>query len=323
MERKPWIDALRAFAIILVVFGHQIGVKEFFIITSPVKMPLFFAISGYLFKMREGDIIVFFCNWFKKLIVPWFCLALIPFIPKFLKGADFFLFLDDIVSGRKLWFMPCFVIAELIHFCVRKLIKSDYLLVISCTFLTGVGLYFYNIGILNYAMFNRALAVQAFFIIGFLFHKYEDRMINLSWMSIGLGGMIYVILIIISSIVFPKMSLDVHLCQYYNYPYCFLLIIIGIFVLFTAAAKSNISNRTLSVIGQNTLILYIWHSQAIWMLENTIVFLKTNVLNIWIRAFLKTIWAIITCNILAHFINRFVPEIVGKKRQKKLSNSVR
>ena len=54
-SRKDWIDALRALAIILVVLGHQLrGVAEYFIFTSPIKMPLFFAISGYLFKARNG-----------------------------------------------------------------------------------------------------------------------------------------------------------------------------------------------------------------------------------------------------------------------------
>ena len=40
--RKEWIDALRALAIVLVVLGHQLrGVAEYFIFTSPIKMPLF------------------------------------------------------------------------------------------------------------------------------------------------------------------------------------------------------------------------------------------------------------------------------------------
>ena len=58
--RLAWIDVLRALAIILVVFGHQVGGEiVFFLFTSPVKMPLFFAISGYVFSMRGGNDVLF------------------------------------------------------------------------------------------------------------------------------------------------------------------------------------------------------------------------------------------------------------------------
>ena len=58
-NRKLWIDSIRAIAIIMVVFGHQIPEEtSYFVYTSTVKMPLFFAISGYLFSDRGGQTIV-------------------------------------------------------------------------------------------------------------------------------------------------------------------------------------------------------------------------------------------------------------------------
>ena len=69
--RKDWLDSLRAVAIMLVVFGHQVPWAEsYFAYTSPVKIPLFFAISGYLFKVRDGKFSTFAVNLFKKLIFP-------------------------------------------------------------------------------------------------------------------------------------------------------------------------------------------------------------------------------------------------------------
>ena len=54
-KRKGWVDALRGMAIILVVYGHSAkGFSEYFLFTSPIKMPLFFAISGYVFNLTES-----------------------------------------------------------------------------------------------------------------------------------------------------------------------------------------------------------------------------------------------------------------------------
>lgn len=58
-NRKLWIDSIRAIAIIMVVFGPQIPEEtSYFVYTSTVKMPLFFAISGYLFSDRGQTIVI-------------------------------------------------------------------------------------------------------------------------------------------------------------------------------------------------------------------------------------------------------------------------
>ena len=47
-ERKLWIDALRALAMLFVIFGHQVGnYIPYYVFTSPIKIPLFFMITGY------------------------------------------------------------------------------------------------------------------------------------------------------------------------------------------------------------------------------------------------------------------------------------
>ena len=69
-KRKAWIDALRALAIIMVVLGHQVkGEDAYFLFTSPVKMPLFFAISGYVFNMHDGNSQLFWKNWLRRIIM--------------------------------------------------------------------------------------------------------------------------------------------------------------------------------------------------------------------------------------------------------------
>lgn len=61
-ERKTWIDALRALAIIMVVLGHQVkGEDAYFLFTSPVKMPLFFC-NFRIFEIIKTIWGVFICN---------------------------------------------------------------------------------------------------------------------------------------------------------------------------------------------------------------------------------------------------------------------
>ena len=60
VSRKGWVDALRGLAILLVMYGHCVdNMVGYFVFTSPVKMPLFFAITGYVFKLNEGGGIYF------------------------------------------------------------------------------------------------------------------------------------------------------------------------------------------------------------------------------------------------------------------------
>lgn len=134
-NRKLWIDALRAIAMIFVVFGHQAQwCDAFFLYTTPIKIPLFFAITGYIFNPRDGNQKTFFKNWFTKLVFPYFCLATIPVLFYALFYGVNYIWASwyKMISGESYWFMPCLIIAEVIHFYVRKFShKQFYVALIS------------------------------------------------------------------------------------------------------------------------------------------------------------------------------------------------
>ncbi len=315
-SRKGWIDALRGLAILLVIYGHCAkDLLGFFVFTSPVKMPLFFAITGYLLSIKSSG--AFVNQLLRKVIVPWLFLGLLPsflLIPFKGLGNVLSTFLD-MLSGKELWFFPCYIIGFVLHYLIRRLCKTTALISITALACFVVGIVLCDQGILDYAMANRAFTVQPFFLIGYLFKSYERNLVNLRWSWLILLSFLYLGLCGLSMVFFPGQTLDVHLSHYYNIPYCLFLIFLGCFLLFIVGAKSNFYTWAMSFIGQNTLVLYIWHSIAIAVLVKGLFFVGWEMPSNWWTALIKVIWACLLCGVCAVLLNRYLPFAVGKKSQ--------
>lgn len=319
--RKSWVDALRGLAILLVVYGHCIKwMPLYWIFTNPFKMPLFFAITGYVFNM--GSIVSwgkFLKQLFRKVFVPWMFLGLSPAVIMLpFKGFGYIInvFLG-MLAGRTLWFMPCFFIGEIIWYINTRYCKKTLGITILAFVCFGLGNILFRNGLMNYAMFNRALSVQPFFLIGYLFRQYENRIITIRWRWILVAIIVYIGLCLLNMVLFPGKWVGIHANRYYNLPYCILLIYLSCFIFFTAASKADFRSNIMSFIGQNTLVIYILHGIFIALLVKGL-FMMGYVLpiNEW-TAIVMSIFACLTCGIIAIILNRFLPEAVGKKRLEK------
>ena len=133
-KRKEWVDLIRALAMFFVIFGHIIGwVPAYFVYTSPIKIPLFFVITGYVFNYERKSTVDFLKNLFFKLIIPWLVLS-IPFT--FLKLStgnlsDVLKEIKYILTGVTIWYMPCCIVAEIIWFFINKYGKSKFQIIFS------------------------------------------------------------------------------------------------------------------------------------------------------------------------------------------------
>lgn len=323
-KRKPWIDGLRAIAILFVILGHQLPeAKSFFVFTSPVKIPLFFMISGYLFKSSKVSFRSFFSNVFFSLVIPWICLTLPRAFTTILSQGLYGLldYCKSLVAGEIAWYMPCCIIAEILFFVLVKYTKNPRGMILGVLLYHLIGMTAAELDILNVAMINRAFIVQVFLLEGYLFKVFEEKISEkFNWIHILILCLVYIGSGIISLQIWPDGIIDVHNNQYYNYFYCFGMILLGCFTLFILAKKLEKAPRVLQFIGQNTLVYYLLHSINIAACRKILaavgIKFPASITSSALYAILFTVLACVVCGVQALLLNRFLPEVVGKKRKK-------
>ncbi len=319
--RKEWIDVLRALAIISVIYGHSLGKDDhsfiYYVFTSPITNPMFFAISGYLFK---DDIL--FKDFIKKvargLIIPWLALSLGPILLlSIIKGGDYLISVTlAIISGVSVWYMPCCIIAEIIFYLLLRCCKKPYILPVAAVILSCVGELLIKHSILDILMFNRALSVQLFLLTGYYIHKYEHILDKVKTWYLWVGVAIYICIAILSIYFYPGANLDVHKGKYYNYIICALMIFGGCTLFFSIAKRFKFHSKVLSFIGRNTLIYYIWATYPVTVYNVLTSILGLSIKNTYIDALVKTAFVCCACAVLAVLVGRFLPEAIGRKRIK-------
>ncbi len=316
---KPWVDGLRGLAMLFVLIGHLGMPNWYYTITSPIKIPLFFAITGYLFRDRGGKQLEFFGKLLLHLILPWLILAMLPVVPDiFTKGVGcLWLRFCDVVAGRVAWYMPCCVIAQVIHFYVRKLCRNTTAIAVASVLLAILGYLLGRYNILNIVMFNRALVCQMFLLIGFLFNRWEDKNVVTGWLGAVLGLLAYGLLCAVSMKLFPGLSMNVHMNYYYHIPMSLLMVWLGCLSLLILGSCIGKAPGALCFVGQNTLIFYIWAPYPWAATVKLMRLLKLPELGLWAGKALELAVTIAACTAISILINWLIPELVGKKRKKK------
>ncbi len=73
MERKKYVDAVKGFNILIVLFSHAQGIPIIGIVFTACFMQVFFAIAGYTYHARaEENLGIFMLKKAKRLLVPYF-----------------------------------------------------------------------------------------------------------------------------------------------------------------------------------------------------------------------------------------------------------
>lgn len=183
MQREQWIDVFRGIGIVLVVWGHVYGGYSFDLIFL-FHMPLFFFISGYLFR-PVGDIAAFARRKAIQLLIPYAVFLLAIHIPLAIdlfanKPHDQAALLDFagdlLLGGSRLsswvaafWFVTCFYAVLLVEAWLLGRYRRRTLLWLHALMLalSYVNSWFFPALQVPWAL-NVALAAAPFFYAGYL-----------------------------------------------------------------------------------------------------------------------------------------------------------
>lgn len=115
-KRINWIDQLKTMAIFFVLWGH-FGYSDDFktSLIYSFHMPLFFIISGFLFKPHKQSLTMSIKENFKSLGIPYLTFGgIILIIKAILSGKMYFVFILRYFTGDLFWFFPCLFIIRII-----------------------------------------------------------------------------------------------------------------------------------------------------------------------------------------------------------------
>lgn len=322
LKRKPWLDACRALAVLFVIYGHQQKDGLFyFMFTSPVKVTMFFVISGYLFNPRDGKPAPFFKNLLLKLVLPWLILAIPQNLARELvKGADanYPRMLWDILSGKEFWYMPCCILAEALFFFVLKFARSKRQLCLYCALLGGLGFVLAHFSLCGFAGLNTALICQIYLLFGRMYRICEDRVAALlkgrTALKLSAAALIYTAMVLADRLLFSSAAMNIHANRYGLLPLSLASILLGCWLLFEAAKRIRLP-RILCFIGENTLFFYMYEQLFRSAARFGLNLVKFRLPVAQLDSLLVCIAACTGLSIAALVINRFFPFAVGKRRK--------
>jgi polysaccharide biosynthesis protein PslL len=266
-----WVDVLKGIGIVLVVLGHC--PNPFNKIIFMFHMPLFFFISGYLFKPNK-NIRDYFLNKIVHLIIPYvsFLILLYPVFNRInFKSIGLETFTEHVmkplIGGRNLsgvlsvfWFVTTlFLTQQLMNILMVKL-NSLYLIIFSSLLLI--------MGYINSIYFpefwlpwnaNVVFASLPIFHIGFLYNKFKIKQNKLL-----LGSLFLIVLMM--TLYFSKNTYDMRNANY-GIPvvtlFSSIVFIVTLIEFSKLISKISIIEKPLSELGKASMVIMFLHQAII------------------------------------------------------------
>lgn len=279
LDRVSWVDVARGIGIILVIYGHTLSAIGHRYLIYSFHMPLFFFLSGLVFRNRTNEIYRHsLIKDVKRILIPYFIFAFISLILWFiiLPSGDqtlnnigrqiFGIFYGTANNGylainTVLWFLPCLFLTKQIFWFLSKLNKNLLMISLFIFSLAGflVSLYFSNIR-LPFEL-ESALTGIVFFGLGYLWNFLPEKINEkLSEYLLPLAIIFMAITIYFANLNFQiyGVQIDMRLNRLNNYFYFYAAAISGILTTIFISNLIN-KNKILEYLGKNTMPLFIWH----------------------------------------------------------------
>jgi len=271
MKRREDIDALKALGIILMILCHiDFGYTTDSLVHS-FHMPLFFFISGYLYK--EGlQVKLFFLSKARALLIPYFVFGFFHMILKLpmlvkdtngIKNAIFHLGIynhDGLPIAGALWFLTALFGTYVIFYFLNQIKhKGLQLILVIILSVTGTILPYWNIR-LPWSL-DISLAMLLPFYIAYILKNRLDYILSNKMVAMG-------IILIAILLWFLNDDVNVREAKYGNiflFYLCSIFFTIGLFALCHELVKKEFkAKKYLLSIGSSSLIYMAFNQLIVW-----------------------------------------------------------
>ena len=327
MKRIPWIDAMKGYAICMMMFSHIEYAPDFVKnYISPIFLALFFVASGYTFH-GDCDFKTFFLKKCRTVLWPWlvfgsfniFLTQILTFSEQEpLKQQFISLFLQIRGQNDGLWFFPCIFCVTTLFFLLHKYLKNPKLFFGIQPVLLLLGMLYTRSGGNDLPWHVQMWGSGCFYMaIGYLVCQKEKQ---LSFLSRKSTAFVSFLLFTLSYVLCNTLYTDVHI-NFYDYGpsvlFYFVIMLSGM-AFAISLFKQLPPFRIIQYAGQNSLLYFAFHGKP----KRLFTVLITRILPVaetdWriglllalVELVLLTYVLILPCEI----IRRFFPFLLGKKR---------
>lgn len=279
ISRISWIDICRGIAILFVMYAHMLPSDSYRYIFYAFHMPLFFFLSGIVFKEQFKSFWTLIIKSFKTILLPYLLFAILTYLFWFIKEPGthntlqaFIYQLQGIFYGNgnngylyfnvALWFLPCLFITKIIFAALTRISLSNKVLIgllVGCSLIGYLLSTYYNSVKLPLGL-ETAFSAVVFFGAGFLVKKNKyifEKVQNRGIIYFIFGLVITIILATINYNIYGN-QIDMRMNRVNNYFLFYSAAFSGIFC-WIACSMIIGKNNLLEYIGRHTLVLFVWH----------------------------------------------------------------
>ena len=197
--RIEYIDMFRSFGIILMIMGHVGFGDSFDQFIHAFHMPMFFFVSGFLFRNKKERFSAYMVKKCKTLILPYIIFGLFHYVVYSLMNNSFsfepikalLLFpTNGLPIAGALWFLIALFVADIVYYWIER-IKDQRIQCIIVISVALMGQYlprFFEMSI-PFAL-SPALVGVGLIHIGRKLRKYEEVVVGLTWYQILFFGVL-------------------------------------------------------------------------------------------------------------------------------------
>ena len=288
-RRVSWIDICRGIAIIFVLYGHIFTNDRQRYLIYAFHMPLFFFISGLVFKPTvEKSMFTVTFKYIKQLIIPYYLFAILTYIFAILSQTAGDLSLSGIAyqvfgvlygNGNNgmlgynvvLWFLPCLFITKLTFAAITRRISGNklLLLVLFISAVMGALISFFMPWLKLPFGFESALTALVFFGGGYLVMENKQRISVFVQQRklLILTAVLFTILIATLNYRLSGSQIDLRINHLGNVVLFYLGAFGGIAAV-TGLSQLIARNIVLQYIGKHSLVVFAWHNILFIDLKN-------------------------------------------------------